>query len=155
MEDFIANDGKQYKILGDHIVYQNGNMKTVCASAVIGYFDIPIGSYRFTYKLSTKENRDRSIIEKHGYQTFDIRDYVFRENDNWVQFHILKHRAKEYAKNNQLKGGYYLIGLEDNQTGDFHVVLTDLDGNVLVDTVPGEKMDLRHVYEIDLIIKNN
>ena len=111
--------------LDDHIIHASGRKKTVCTSAVIGYFGIPSSTYHYS---GHSEDLIR-ILNRNGWSVRSRKSHLG-----------VKPRSSSYPTLNQARrsirelgeSGHYALTVTKGKQR--HLILLDSQADVIVDT---------------------
>ena len=136
----IQSDPSRLQVDGveDH-EYVNGSLvKTVCVTAVIGFFGIDPSSYR----RALGGDDVARILRSHRYSV--------RSRKSTLKRDTLDQTQKMIAASGSAEGQYFYVSVRLS-SGENHAMLLDHSGAVLVDTAPATPMWSRTVFDVKII----
>lgn len=131
----------RYHRLKDHITHESGERKTVCVTACLTYFGVPVDGFHYTG--SVKDGRREAILRRHGYAVRSRLSRIKKANS------IGKVRKQIQSWDDPM-GTKYLVVVQGS--GYCHAMVLDQSGTTVIDTAPRKK-DKRKVVKIHAVWK--
>ncbi len=130
--------------LDDHVTHASGKRKTVCTSAVIGYFNIAPDRYKY----SGHSHEMGAVLNRFGWS------YASRKSAHGVsprsrKYPTLAAVAASIAAAGE--SGHYAVYIKQEET--CHVILLDATGKTVVDTASAWTTGRCRVYEVRRIVR--
>lgn len=126
-------------ILKNRIIHNSGEVKTVCVTACLTSFGVPLKSFHYTGTV--KDSRRENILRKFG--------YAVRSRFSKLPKNPTIGKARKVIQNlNDSSNTRYLITLQGS--GYCHCVVLDKTGKTIVDTSP-RKRDKRKIISIKAV----
>jgi len=129
----------RYHRLKDHIIHKSGERKTVCVTACLTYFGVPVDG--FHYSGSVHDSRREAILRRHGYAVRSRKSRMGKATTIGALRKIIP-TWEDPA------GTKYLVIVQGS--GYCHAMVLDQSGTTVIDTAP-RKRDKRKVVKIHAV----
>jgi hypothetical protein len=128
--------------LNDHVTHKSGERKTVCVTACLTSFGVPVESFNYTGSLG--DDRRPAILRRHGFA-------VRSRKSSLPKGATIGQARKAIQKLSDPAGTRYLVVVQGS--GYCHAMVLGADGQTLVDTAPRER-DRRKVHSVHAVWPN-
>lgn len=129
----------RYHRLKEHIVHKSGLRKTVCVTACLTYFGVPVNG--FHYSGLVDDGRREAILRRHGYSVRSRKSRMGKQNS-------IGALRKMIPKWKDPAGTKYLVVVQGRTY--CHAMVLNQSGTTVIDTAP-RKRDKRKVVSIHAV----